>query len=118
MIVLGFVLGCCAGPQSALFSELFPAHIRYSGASLGYQVGAILGGGLAPIVATALYASFHTSTAITVYFVAIALVSLASILVLRTALDHRREPDMSNYYQPRKYPASQFGSSTSSARSS
>ena len=84
MIVLGFVLGCCAGPQSALFSELFPAHIRYSGASLGYQLGAILGGGLAPIVATALYASFHTSTAITVYFVAIALVSLASILALRT----------------------------------
>ncbi|HEY5853283.1 MAG TPA: MFS transporter [Aldersonia sp.] len=84
MILLGFVLGCCAGPQSALFSELFPAHIRYSGASLGYQIGAILGGGLAPIVATALYAQFHTSAAITVYFVAIALVSLASIFVLRT----------------------------------
>lgn len=83
MIALGFVLGCCAGPQSALFVELFPAAIRYSGASLGYQVGAILGGGLAPIVATALFASFGTSLAITGYFVLIALISLVSILVLK-----------------------------------
>ena len=83
MIALGFVLGCCAGPQSALFAELFPPAIRYSGASLGYQVGAILGGGLAPIVATALYASFDTSLAITGYFVLIALISLASILLLK-----------------------------------
>ena len=40
------------GPQSALFAELFPAHVRYSGASLGYQIGAILGGGIAPFIAT------------------------------------------------------------------
>lgn len=45
MIVMAAVLGTTAGPQSALFAELFPAHIRYSGASLGYQIGAILGGG-------------------------------------------------------------------------
>ena len=83
MIGLGFTLGCCAGPQSALFAELFPPAIRYSGASLGYQIGAILGGGLAPIIATALYASFDTSLAITGYFVLIALISLASILVLK-----------------------------------
>src|SRR5690606_12181926 len=51
MIALGFILGCCAGPQSALFAELFPAKIRYSGASLGYQIGAILGVGLAPMIA-------------------------------------------------------------------
>ena len=60
MMPLAFALGCSAGPQSALFAELFPAHIRYSGASLGYQIGAILGGGLAPIIATALYAEFGT----------------------------------------------------------
>ncbi|KOS53353.1 MFS transporter, partial [Rhodococcus rhodochrous] len=83
MIALGFVLGACAGPQSALFAELFPAHIRYSGASLGYQIGAILGGGLAPIVATSLFAAFGTSLAVTAYFVLIALVSLVSILLLR-----------------------------------
>eukprot|EP01133_Synstelium_polycarpum_P025459 gene25459-30559_t len=82
MIALGFTLGCCAGPQAALFAELFPAHIRYSGASLGYQIGAILGGGLAPMIATALYAAFDTSFAITAYFVIIAVISLVSILLL------------------------------------
>lgn len=89
MVVLGFILGCCAGPQSALFAELFPAHIRYSGASLGYQIGAIFGGGLAPILATSLYAGFGTSTAVTAYFVVIALISLASILILRHPHDPR-----------------------------
>jgi metabolite-proton symporter len=83
MIALGFTLGCCAGPQSALFAELFPAKIRYSGASLGYQVGAILGGGLAPMVATSLFAATGTSMSITGYFVLIALISLVSILLLR-----------------------------------
>jgi len=83
MITLGFTLGCCAGPQSALFAELFPAKIRYSGASLGYQVGAILGGGLAPMIATSLFAATGTSLSITGYFVLIALISLMSILLLR-----------------------------------
>jgi metabolite-proton symporter len=82
MLLLAFVLGSTVGPQSALFAELFPAHVRYSGASLGYQVGAILGGGIAPFVATWLYASFGSTTAITAYFVAVSLVSLACTLVL------------------------------------
>ncbi|MBH0121208.1 MHS family MFS transporter [Rhodococcus sp. HM1] len=83
MAGLGFTLGCCAGPQSALFSELFPPAVRYSGASLGYQIGAILGGGLAPMIATTLFAKTGTSWSITGYFVLIALISLVSILVLR-----------------------------------
>ncbi|WP_024795654.1 MFS transporter [Tomitella biformata] len=83
MALMAFALGCTAGPQSALFTELFPAHIRYSGASLGYQLGAILGGGLAPMIATALYAGFGTTHAITVYCVIVSLISLAAILALR-----------------------------------
>lgn len=82
MLALAFVLGYTVGPQSALFAELFPAHIRYSGATLGYQVGAILGGGIAPFVATALYAKFGTSTAITAYFVALCVISLTCTVVL------------------------------------
>jgi metabolite-proton symporter len=82
MLALAFVLGCTVGPQSALFAELFPAHLRYSGASLGYQVGAILGGGIAPFMATWLYAEFGTTAAISAYFVAVSLVSLASTVVL------------------------------------
>jgi MFS family permease len=82
MLALAFVLGCTVGPQSALFAELFPAHLRYSGASLGYQVGAILGGGIAPFMATWLYARFDSTLAISVYFVVVSLVSLACTLVL------------------------------------
>ncbi len=100
MVGLGFTLGCCAGPQSALFAELFPAKIRYSGASLGYQIGAILGGGLAPMVATSLFAATGTSMSITGYFVLIALISLMSILLLRVPsagyaniTDSRRSPE-------------------------
>ncbi|EIF00752.1 MFS transporter [Saccharomonospora glauca] len=82
MAVMAAVLGTTAGPQSALFAELFPAHIRYSGASLGYQIGAILGGGLAPFISTSLFAAFGTSWAITGYFVVIAAISLGSVLAL------------------------------------
>ena len=72
MLAMASVLGTTAGPQSALFAELFPAHVRYSGASLGYQVGAILGGGIAPFMATWLFDEFGTSMAIIAYFVVIA----------------------------------------------
>jgi metabolite-proton symporter len=82
MLTLAFVLGCTVGPQSALFAELFPAHVRYSGASLGYQVGAILGGGIAPLLATWLYAEFGTTAAISAYFVAVSVISLACTVVL------------------------------------
>jgi MFS family permease len=82
MSALAFVLGCTVGPQSAVFAELFPAHLRYSGASLAYQVGAILGGGLAPFLATWLYARFGSTLAISAYFVVASLVSLACAVAL------------------------------------
>lgn len=82
MLVLAFTLGYTVGPQSALFAELFPAHIRYSGATLGYQVGAILGGGIAPFMATALYAHFGSTHAITAYFVGLCVISLTCTVVL------------------------------------
>jgi metabolite-proton symporter len=82
MLALAFVLGCTVGPQSAVFAELFPAHLRYSGASLGYQVGAILGGGFAPFLATWLHARFGTTLAISAYFVVVSMVSLTCAVVL------------------------------------
>jgi MFS family permease len=57
---LAVVIGICVGhnavysPTAALYSEMFPAHVRYSGASLGYQIGAVLSGGFAPLIAAAL----------------------------------------------------------------
>lgn len=58
-LVLAVTLGLIGhsamyGPQAAFFSELFGTRVRYSGASLGYQLASPLAGGLAPLIATAL----------------------------------------------------------------
>lgn len=63
------------GPQAALFAELFPVAVRYSGASLGYQLGAVIGGGFSPIIATALYAHYQSTTPIAIYLSAICFIS-------------------------------------------
>jgi hypothetical protein len=54
-VVIGQLLNAMMyGPQAALFAELFTTRVRYSGASLGYQLGSVFGGALAPIIATTL----------------------------------------------------------------
>jgi MFS family permease len=60
LIALGLALGLAFlgmqyGPQAAYFTELFSTEVRYSGASLGYQIGAIVGGALAPTLAVLLW---------------------------------------------------------------
>ena len=55
------------GPQAAFIAEMFPTAVRYTGASMGYQVAGILGGALAPIIATALLDRYETSVAVSVY---------------------------------------------------
>jgi len=52
--------------------------LRYSGASLGYQLASIIAGGPAPLIATALFATYHSGYAIAVYIAACAAVSLVS----------------------------------------
>jgi metabolite-proton symporter len=66
------------GPQAALIAEAFTPRLRYSGASLGYQLASITAGGPAPIIATALYAHYQTGYAIAIYIAACAVVSLVS----------------------------------------
>ena len=51
-------LGMMYGPQAAFFTELFSTEVRYSGASLGYQLGAILGGAFAPTIAVFLWTEY------------------------------------------------------------
>jgi hypothetical protein len=48
------------GPQAALIAESFTPRLRYSGASLGYQLASIIAGGPAPLIATALFARYHS----------------------------------------------------------
>ncbi len=78
------------GPQAALFAELFPVEVRYSGASLGYQLGSVVGGGFAPIIATALFAQFHSALSISVYLFAMCVISFLSVFAL--SLRARRAP--------------------------
>ena len=70
------------GCQAGLLTELFSTECRYSGASLGYQIGAIFGGGFAPMISTALIAHYHTSMAVSAYTAVMCLVSLVSVFLL------------------------------------
>jgi len=66
------------GPQAALIAEAFTPRLRYSGASLGYQLASVIAGGPAPLIATALFAAYRTGYAISIYIAACAAVSLIS----------------------------------------
>jgi len=77
------LVGAMYGPQAAFFAEIFETRVRYSGASLGYQLGGILGGGLAPIIATALLARYGNTTGISVYIALACLVSFVSVRWLK-----------------------------------
>jgi len=66
------------GPQAALIAEAFTPRLRYSGASLGYQLASVIAGGPAPLIATALFAAYQTGYAIAIYIAACAVVSLVS----------------------------------------
>ncbi|MFM9367897.1 MFS transporter [Streptomyces sp. Da 82-17] len=70
------------GPQAALFAELFTAEMRYTGASLGYQIAAVAGGGLAPFVMVLLLEATGTSMSVSAYIILLAVVALFSIKVL------------------------------------
>jgi metabolite-proton symporter len=83
-IVIGVTVGHAAmyGPQASFFSELFGARVRYSGASLGYQLASVLAGGLSPMIAAGLLAWAHGAFwAIAVYMVVLAAVTLGSVFL-------------------------------------
>ncbi len=70
------------GPQAALIAEAFTPRLRYSGASLGYQFASVIAGGPAPLIATALFAAYHTGYAIAIYIAACAVISLVSAALM------------------------------------
>ncbi len=83
-VALGQVLiGMMYGPQAAFLAEMFSAEVRYSGVSLGYQIGAILGGALAPIVATALLARYQSTIGISIYIAFACVLTLISVYLLK-----------------------------------
>jgi MFS family permease len=87
LVVLAIVLSLIPhdimyGPQAALIAEAFTPRLRYSGASLGYQLASITAGGPAPLIATALFAAYHSGYAIAVYIAACAMVSLVATALM------------------------------------
>jgi MFS family permease len=81
LIVLGVLLGLMVSVQAVIVSRAFDANLRYSGASLAYQLGAVLGG-LTPLIATALLASTGSSQVVAAYIAGLVVVSAACIALL------------------------------------
>jgi len=83
-LVVGLVLhGAMYGPQAAMIAELFPTRIRYSGASIAYQLTAIFAGSLAPIVALWLYRSYGSALPVALYVATACAISGISALLAR-----------------------------------
>ncbi|MEV7874766.1 MFS transporter [Microbacterium sp. NPDC089188] len=101
LMLLTVGLGLTYGPQAALYAELFPASIRFSGVSIAYAVGAILGGAFAPTIATALVDATGTTVSVTVYLAIMAVLGLVATLLLRDRSgiplgpDHEAEQEVS-----------------------
>jgi metabolite-proton symporter len=81
---IGLVLhGAMYGPQAAFFSELFGTRVRYSGASVGYQLASIAAGALAPLIATALLKAYGASLPISIYVVITCVITVVAILLAK-----------------------------------
>jgi MFS family permease len=76
-------LGLSYGPQAAWYSEIFPASVRYSGVSIAYALGAILGGAFAPTIAQALINSTGSSASVSTYLFGMTIISIIAVLILR-----------------------------------
>jgi metabolite-proton symporter len=67
------------GPQAAFIAELFSTELRYSGASMGYQIAGVLGGGIAPLVSIALAGATGTAFAVSFYVLAMVVLTLIAL---------------------------------------
>ena len=88
MIFLAIVLSLIPhdmqyGPQAALIAESFTGRLRYSGASLGYQLASVIAGGPAPFIATYLFSVYHSGTPIALYILFNAVVTIIATAMLK-----------------------------------
>ncbi|GAA5167385.1 MULTISPECIES: MFS transporter [Amycolatopsis] len=81
--VAAVVQAIMAGAQGALFTELFSTRLRFTGASVAYQLGGLVGGAVGPLVSTALFGAFHSSVPLALYLALICAASLGAALLLR-----------------------------------
>ncbi|WFR72511.1 MFS transporter [Prescottella defluvii] len=97
---MGFIVPVTHCVQGSIIADTFPAKVRYSGSSLILQSGAILGGGLAPMIATALLDATGSSTGVTWYLAVVCTISLLGAIAL-----FRVVPDSSRGLQHDEEPA-------------
>jgi metabolite-proton symporter len=71
------------GPQASFIAEMFPTQVRYSGASMGYQLAGVIGGALAPIIATALLSRYDTSLVVSLYAVVALAITIMCVVIAR-----------------------------------
>jgi metabolite-proton symporter len=91
-VVIGWGIAACMmfGPEGALFAEIFPIRVRYSGMSAVYQIGVIPTGAVAPLIGTALVSHYSKSVwPVAVYVVMMALITIVSLAFLPET--HRRD---------------------------
>jgi MHS family shikimate/dehydroshikimate transporter-like MFS transporter len=86
-VALNLGHGLMFAPESSYFPELFGPSVRYSGASFGFQVSAAIGGGFAPIIATALAVYTGGTAGVSIMLILLALVTLAATLFARETKD-------------------------------
>ena len=103
LVVITAANSIMAGPQPALVTEMFPVRLRYSGSSICYQIGSIIGGGVAPILATTLFAKFG-NPAVSTLIVVISLLSLFAILFAGQRILQAQEPTAPQAQQSRLQP--------------
>ena len=84
VVGLGLIYPLMYAPQASLFSAQFPPELRYSGLSLGLQIAAAIGGGLAPIVAAWLLQAFGSLIPIGVYLAGLGIVAAGCALLARS----------------------------------
>ncbi|MBJ8069861.1 MULTISPECIES: fosfomycin efflux MFS transporter AbaF [Bacillus cereus group] len=78
-----FIQSMTYAPYSALMTELFPTHIRYTALSLCYQVAPILAGSLAPLISLSLLNKFNSSIPISIYLVISSIISISCIMLVK-----------------------------------
>src|SRR5439155_19729436 len=100
LVVLGVVLSLIPhdlqyGPEASLIAQNFAGRLRYSGATLGYQLASVVPGRPAPLIAAALLGYYHSTVPIALYIVGCAVVSLIALALIpnRQHFDHTVEYD-------------------------
>lgn len=93
VIGLGVIWAPITAVLGTMFSEIFRSNVRYTGITLGYQIGAAVAGGTAPLVATALLKAYDNSyVPVALYIIVAALISLAAVMSVRDRQGEQLDP--------------------------